>query len=346
MTPFVHNPLPTRVLFGRGTRAEVGAEAERFGLRRPLVLTGAQQASLGRGLAENFGWPHWAGARMHTPEETTRAALEIFRAERADGLVALGGGSAIGLGKAIALRTDATQICLPTTFAGSEMTNILGETVQGAKTTQRGPRIQPEAVIYDPDLVDGLPKAMAAVSGLNAIAHAVEGHYAVDGNPMVSLMAEEGVRAMSGALAAGDAEAALYGAWLCGTVLGGVSMALHHRLCHVLGGSFGLPHAETHAVILPHVAAYNAAAAPEAMARLARALRAPEAPGGLHDLAQNLDAPTSLAALGLPEAALDRAADLAAAAPYPNPRPLERAALRQLLQNAFEGRRPTNNEGD
>jgi alcohol dehydrogenase class IV len=346
MIPFVHNPTSTRVLFGRGGRAKAGAEAERLGLRRPLVLTGAQQAGLGRSLAQGFGWPHWAGARMHTPVETTQAALEVLRAERADGVVALGGGSAIGLGKAIALRTDVAQICVPTTFAGSEMTNILGETADGAKTTQRGPRIQPETVIYDADLVDGLPKAMAAVSGLNAIAHAMEGLYAVDGTPLVSLMAEEAVRVLAAALVDGDAETALYGAWLCGTVLGGVSMALHHKLCHVLGGGFGLPHAETHAIILPHAAAYNAPAAPEAMGRLARALGAPEAAGGLYDLAQRLGAPTRLQDLGLPESALDRATDLAVASPYPNPRPLERAALRRLLQNAFEGRRPTHDQGD
>ena len=342
---FVHNPLPTRVLFGRGRREQAGAEGERLGLKRPLVVTGRQQAALGEALAARFGWPHWAGARMHTPVETTEEALAVFRAERADGVVALGGGSSIGLGKAIALRTDAAQICLPSTYAGSEMTNILGETSAGAKTTQRGPRIQPEVVIYDPDLVDSLPSAMAAVSGLNAIAHAVEGLYAVDGSPLVSVMAEEGVRALAAALPAGDAERALYGAWLCGSVLGSVSMALHHKLCHVLGGSFGLPHAETHTVILPHATAYNAPAAPQAMARLGAALGAPSAASGLYDLAQTLGAPTSLRALGLPESALDRAADLAIAAPYPNPRPLERVALRNLLQHAFDGTRPADING-
>jgi maleylacetate reductase len=341
MTPFIHTPLPTRVLFGRGVSAKVGAEAERLGLHRPLVLTGRQQSEPGRALADKFGWPHWSGARMHTPVETTEAALDVFRAEGSDGAVALGGGSAIGLGKAIALRTDAPQICLPTTYAGSEMTNVLGETAAGTKKTQRGPRIQPETAIYDPDLVDGLPKAMAATSGLNAIAHAMEALYAVDGNPLVALMAEQGVRALATALPSGEAETALYGAWLCGAVLGSVSMALHHKLCHVLGGSFGLPHAETHAVILPHAAAYNAPAAPEAMRRLSRALQTPSAPAGLFDLGLRIGAPTSLEALGLPVSALDRAADLAAAAPYPNPRPLERAAPRQWLQNAFEGVRPS-----
>jgi alcohol dehydrogenase class IV len=342
---FVHVSLPTRVRFGRGGRDQAGAEAERLALKRPLVLSGRQQAELGQALAARFGWPHWAGARMHTPVETTEQALAVFAAEGADGVIAFGGGSSIGLGKAIALRLDVPQICIPTTYAGSEMTNILGETAEGAKTTQRGPRIQPETVIYDPDLVDGLPRAMAAVSGLNAIAHAVEGLYAVDGTPLVSLMAEEGIRALAVALPAGDAEFALYGAWLCGAVLGSVSMALHHKLCHVLGGSFGLPHAETHAVVLPHATAYNAPATPVAMARLAAALGAPSAAAGLYDLALKLGAPTSLKALGLPESALDRAADLAAAAPYPNPRPLERAALRKLLQDAFEGVRPTEIQG-
>ncbi len=232
----------------------------------------------------------------------------------------VGGGSSIGLGKAIAFRTDCHQLCLPTTYAGSEMTNILGETAAGAKTTKRDAKIQPETVIYDADLVGSLPAAMAATSGMNAIAHAVEGLYAVDGNPIISLMAEEGIAALAEALPAGDTDKALYGAWLCGTVLGSVSMALHHKLCHVLGGTFNLPHAETHTVILPHATAYNASAAPEAMKRIARALGAKSAAGGLYDLARKLNAPTSLKQLGMPEDGLDKAADMAVAAPYPNPR--------------------------
>ncbi len=192
------------------------------------------------------------------------------------------------MGKAIALRTDLPQIVVPTTYAGSEMTPILGQTTAGRKTTLRSLAVLPEVVLYDVDLTLSLPPALSATSGLNAIAHAVEGLWAHDGNPIISLMAEEGIRALAAALprivddptdvaARSDAQ---YGAWLCATVLAGAGMALHHKLCHTLGGSFNLPHAETHAVILPHATHYNSAAAPEAMQRLCRALGVRDNPAG------------------------------------------------------------------
>ena len=279
---------------------------------------------------------------MHTPVDVTEAALSIVRAEGCDGTIALGGGSSTGLGKAIAFRTDLPQLVVPTSYAGSEMTNILGETAEGAKTTKRDAKIQPESVIYDADLLDTLPDNFAATSGMNAIAHAVEGLYAVDGNPIVSLMAEEGIRALASALPRGKGghDEALYGAWLCATVLGSVSMALHHKLCHVLGGSFNLPHAETHTVILPHATAYNAKGSPDAMTRIARALGSGTAAGGLYDLAKKLGAPLTLKELGMPEGGLDKAADIAAVNPYPNPIPIERDAIRNLLANAYSGQRP------
>ena len=285
---------------------------------------------------------------MHTPVEVTEAAMAVVGALGVDCVVAVGGGSTTGLGKAIALRTELPQIVVPTTYAGSEMTDILGETKAGAKTTQRAPAIQPEVVIYDVDLTLGLPPALSATSGMNAIAHAVEALYAVDGGPMVSLMAESAIAAFAKALPAiladpGDREAreqALYGAWLCGTCLGMVSMALHHKLCHTLGGTFDLPHAETHTSVLPHATAYNASAAPEAMARIARALDAPDAAQGLYDLAGQLGAPRSLRELGMPEAGIERAADLAVANPYRNPRPIERDAIRTLIARAWAGDPP------
>ncbi len=259
--------------------------------------------------------------------------------------MAIGGGSTTGLGKAIALDSGLPILAIPTTYAGSEMTPIYGLTEAGVKRTGRDPRVLPRTVIYDPELTLTLPLAMTVTSALNAIAHAAEGLYAHDGNPMTALMAEEGIRACAAALpvlandsrdlgARGDA---LYGAWLCGSVLGSVAMGLHHKLCHTLGGSFNLPHAEVHTVMLPHALAYNALHAPEAMARIARALGASDAARGVFDLSSRHGAPTSLQSLGMPREGLARAADLAVAAPYPNPRPLERAALRALLQRAFDG---------
>ena len=230
MTPFLFPGLPTRVLFGAGRLADVKAEAALLGMKRPLVVTGGQQSALGKTLADTLSAAHFAGAAMHTPVAVTDAAMEFVRARNIDGVIALGGGSAIGLGKAIALRNDCPQLCLPTTFAGSEMTNILGETIDGVKTTRRDAKILPETVIYDPDLARSLPPALAATSGMNAIAHAIEALYARDGSPVISLMAEEGIRALAHALPRQDHDEALYGAWLCGTVLGAAAMALHHKL--------------------------------------------------------------------------------------------------------------------
>ncbi len=343
MKDFVFTGLPTRVVFGRGKIREAANEARRLGMKRPLVITTAQQGGSATPIISESDGVGFAGAAMHTPVNVTVAAMAIMRDENCDGTIALGGGSSTGLGKAIALRTDYPQLVIPTSYAGSEMTNILGETQDGTKTTKRDPKVQPESVIYDADLLATLPNRFAATSGMNAIAHAVEGLYATDGNPIISLMAEEGIRALSNALPKGKSshDEALYGAWLCGTVLGSVAMALHHKLCHVLGGTFDLPHAETHSVILPHATAYNAAASPAAMARIARALGAPNAAQGLYDLAQKLGAPLTLKELGMTESGLDKAADIAVTNPYPNPRKLERDSIRQLLDNAYYGRTPT-----
>lgn len=351
MEAFRFPGLPTRVVFGSGTRAEVAREMEALGRGRAVVLATPHQRAEAEALAARLGTRAVgviAEAVMHTPVAVTEAAMARVAGLDADCVVALGGGSTTGFAKAIALRTDLDQIIVPTTYAGSEMTPILGETRDGVKTTQRSDRIRPETVIYDVDLTLGLPPGLTATSGLNAIAHAVEALYAQDRNPIVSLMAEEAIRALAGALPRiladpGDRAPradALYGAWLAGACLGTVGMALHHKLCHVLGGSFDLPHAETHTVVLPHAVAYTAPAAPEAMARIARALGAPAAARGLFDLAAGLGAPMALSAIGMPPDGLDRAADLAVDQPYWNPRKPEREAIRRLLDDAFHGRRP------
>jgi alcohol dehydrogenase class IV len=226
----------------------------------------------------------------------------------------------------------------------------LGETQDGRKITQRNLKVLPEVIIYDVDLTLSLPRGLSATSGMNAIAHAVEALYARDSNPIISHLAEQGITVLARALPLimrnpehkGARSDALFGAWACGTCLGAVGMALHHKLCHTLGGSFNLPHSETHTVVLPHATAYNRAAAPAAMARVARALAAADAAEGLFDLAKMLAAPTALKDIGMPEDGLDRAAELAASAPYWNPSPIERSGIRALLDDAFHGRRPKN----
>lgn len=352
MKPFTYTANPSRVVFGAGALRELPAEIERLGVKRALVLSTPEQVAAAERVASLLGERAagiFAQAVMHVPIETARAARDEARRLSADCAVAIGGGSTTGLGKAIALYTGLPILAIPTTYAGSEMTPIWGLTEAGVKKTGRDARVLPRSVIYDPELTLTLPLALTITSALNAIAHAAEGLYAHDGNPIVALMAEEGIRACAAALGPLTADPqdidarsdALYGAWLCGSVLGVVAMGLHHKLCHTLGGTFNLPHAEVHTVILPHALAYNSAHAAEAMARVARALGASDAARGVWDLARRHGAPTSLAAIGMPADGLDRAADLAVTTPYPNPRPLERAALRALLQRAFDGAPPT-----
>jgi maleylacetate reductase len=346
---FTYSGSPAHIVFGNGASADVASWVEKLGCKRALVLSTPHQAADGEALAKTLGALAagvFSGAAMHTPVEVTEAALAKAKEVKADCVVALGGGSTTGLGKAIAWRTDLPQIVIPTTYAGSEVTPILGQTEASVKTTLRDPKILPEVVIYDAELTVGLPVAMSVTSGLNAMAHAAEALYAQDRNPVSTLMATEGLRALRAALptlvkeprnleARGDA---LYGAWLCGTVLGTVGMALHHKICHTLGGSFDMPHAETHAVMLPHTIGFNAAAVPELLKPVADLFGS--AGGGLHDFAKSIDAPLTLMELGLKQADLDRAAEIATQNPYWNPRPFDRAAIRVLLQDAWEGRRP------
>lgn len=351
MNPFIYNGAPGRVVFGSGTLAELPRELERLGASRALVLVTAPSAERGEALARQLGERCagvFAGARMHTPVAVTEQALAVLAESGADCLVALGGGSSIGLSKALALRSDLPQIVIPTTYAGSEMTPVLGETRDGVKSTLHSEKVRPEVVIYDVDLTLSLPVGLSGTSGLNAIAHGVEALYARDGNPVVSLMAGEGIASLAAALPRimddpqdRDARAAaLYGAWLCSLCLGSVGMALHHKLCHVLGGTFELPHADTHALLLPYALAYNAPAVPEAMARLRASLATDDPVTALRALGRKVGARQSLAELGMPEAGIERSVELALANPYWNPRPLEEAGLRELVGRAYHGLEP------
>ncbi|MCE9664590.1 maleylacetate reductase [Halomonas sp. M5N1S17] len=355
MQPFVYHGLPSRVVFGQGTLSRLVEEIEQLGCRRALVLATPQQQEQAREVLDQLGERGvglYAEAAMHTPVEVTERAMRVVEALGVDCTVAIGGGSTIGLGKAIALRTGLPQVAIPTTYAGSEMTPILGETRDGIKTTQRTLEVLPETVIYDVDLTLSLPAGMSGTSGINAIAHAVEALYARDRNPVISLMAEEGIAALARSLKViaydpANAEAradALYGAWLCGTCLGSVGMSLHHKLCHTLGGSFDLPHAETHTIVLPHAVGYNAPAAPEAMSRIARALGCEDPAAGLFDLARAVGAPTALEEIGLQESDIDRATQIATSNPYWNPREVEAEGIHRLLSDAYAGRRPTSRE--
>lgn len=350
---FVHQPATTRVVFGAGTRARIPEEVDADGMRRVLLIGGADPlqdvaaeitAALGSVCAE------WiVDTAQHVPiAEVGRALDKAGRAE-VDGVVALGGGSATGLAKAVALETGLPILAVPTTYAGSEMTDIWGRTENGNKVTGRDPRVRPRTVVYDVELTLGMPAHLTGVSGLNALAHCVEAAYDSQADPVTRVLAVEGARALALALPAavdddhdlGARSEALYGAWLAGTALGSARMGVHHRLCHILGGTFDLPHAETHAAVLPHAVAFNQTVAHTDLAPIARAVGGEDGPAGaLWDLGRRVGAPRSLAELGLSHDDALAAAELLAAHPMDNPRPVDADGARELVLAAHAGSRP------
>jgi maleylacetate reductase len=351
MQGFIYDMPAYRVIFGVGSLGRLAEEVKRLGARRALVLATPEQGSFAEDAARRLGEMTagiFAEAMMHVPIETARAARELAKRLDADCYVAIGGGSTVGLGKAIALESGLPIVAVPTTYAGSEMTPIYGITEGGLKKTGRDRRVLPRTVLYDAALTVSLPPRISGPSGMNALAHCLEALYAQDANPLTSLMAAEGIRALARSLpevvrypANLDSRSdALYGAWLAGTVLGATSMSIHHKLCHTLGGAFNLPHAEVHSVILPHAAAFNREAAPEAMRIAAEALGGSDAAQGFYDLAARVGAPVALKDIGMPADGLDRAAKLATENPYYNPRPVDYSGVRQLLEDAFHGARP------
>ncbi len=349
---FSYETHDVRIVFGPGALAALPDAFHRIGARRVLVVTTPGRSAERSTVTDALG-DACAGvfdrAVVHVPAEVVKAALDASARADADAVLALGGGSAIGVAKAMALESARPVIAVPTTYSGSEMTAIWGITDAGAKRTGRDRRAAARAVLYEPALTVSLPPDVSAASGMNAIAHCVEALYAVDGHPVATLLAEAGLRTLARSLpdvvrhptdlaARGDA---LLGSHLAGRALDLTSMGLQHRLSHVLGGSFGLPHALTHAVVLPYVVAYNAPAATEAMRVVADTLGSPDAWTGLFALTRGLGVASTLADLGLRAADLDRAAELAAQGAYPNPRTVTRAGVRAVLAAAYAGGPPT-----
>ncbi|KAF2659391.1 putative maleylacetate reductase [Lophiostoma macrostomum CBS 122681] len=353
MKDFEYNTFPSRVIFGSGSVQKLPAEIRRINTARPLLLSTPRGSHLAVQLSEDLRKSFidvagiFSNAKEHTPTSVTEEATVVLTSKAADCVISIGGGSVIGLAKAISIRTGVPHISIPTTYSGSEMTPILGETHDGKKTTRADPKVLPVAVIYDPDLTASLPAAICSTSGVNAIAHAVEGLYASNTNPIISMLALEGIRSLADSLpgivedsgSKAPREKALYGAWLCGTVLGNSAMGLHHKLCHVLGGSFSLPHAETHTILLPHTLSYDAPAIPEQMVKLAEIL--PESNGdalqGLEALLQKLQVPRALKSVGMKESDIDKAANMATSNQYPNPRGLESKWIREVIRRAWAG---------
>jgi len=356
---FIHEMPSVRVIFGAGTVGRVALEAGRLG-GSVLLIAGRRQVAEADRIAGELG-SRCVGrideVTEHVPAEIAHRAVDLARRTGATTVVAIGGGSAVGLAKAIALQVDVAILAVPTTYAGSEQTPIWGLTQGGRKITGRDARVLPATVVYDPTLTVDLPVRLSAASGMNAIAHAIEAAYAPDGSPVTALLAAETIGALSAALPVvareptdlPARERALYGAWLAGTVLGATTMGLHHKLAHVIGGSYRLPHAGTHSALLPHVVAFNAAAANAELMAVAGAAGA-AGPGGLgaalFDLATVTGAPTSLSQLGLPDTAIDDVVGQVLATGVAHPRVPDAAGLTALLRAAMAGRRPDDMPAD
>ena len=348
---FRFKPVPTRAVFGPGSVAQLRDAAHDLGSRRLFILCSAGMrtridaviADLGDACAGVFD-----GALPHCPEDTAKAAHRAFEAARADCIVPIGGGSTIGLGKYIKRHTGRPMVVVVTTTCGSESTPIYGMLTGQRKETGRSDGVIADIAIYDPRLCTELSAALTATIGMNGLAHCVEALYPEHPNPLATLLAEEGIRAFTrgirDSIARPDDLAArsllLYGGMLGGYCVNLAGIAIHHKICHVLGGRHGIPHGESNGVILPYAVAYNADAAPLAMARLMRAMDSSDAAGGLYDFAREIGVPASLKTLGMREADLDEAARETVADTRYNPRPVDFSSVRALWQQAYEGTRP------
>jgi maleylacetate reductase len=351
MRPFVHELRSGRVIFGVGSIESVATEAARLDAKRVLLIGGGHEQVHADRIAGDLG-AVLAGridqVVQHVPSEAAEAAVSRADTVDADLLLTIGGGSAVGLAKAVALQRKLPILAVPTTYAGSEMTTIWGLTEKGVKTTGRDERVLPAVVVYDPMTTLTMPAHLTATSGMNALAHAVEALYAPQVSPLVQIAATETVRVLARALplladSPHDLDArsdALYGAFLAGVSLGNAAMGIHHKICHVLGGAYNLPHGDVHAALLPYAAAYNRAAAPAAMRRIADALDVDDAPRGLWALGQAIGAPTNLAQVGFDPADSGDVARAVAAATFPNPTAVTDSSVRQLLEAAAAGEPP------
>ena len=351
MNDFSYQSLPWNIVFAAGSLQRLPSELDKLGKQRALILTTPNQAELGRKIAALLG-DRAAGlfdqAAMHVPATTLAVATEIAHSLKADCTVAIGGGSTTGLGKALAVKEGLDNIVIPTTYAGSEMTDIWAVTKAERKVTARDHAAVPTLTLYDPELSLALPPEFSAASGLNAMAQAVVNVATDKPNPIIASLAVDGIRALAASLPVimqdpQNIEArakALYGASMAGGALGTGTTSLHHRLCHTFGGTFNTPHAQTHAILLAHSVAYNAAATAEGTDRVAEAMGVVDAAQGIYELAQQLGVSVSLKDLGIQEADLDKAVAVTLENPLSNPEPVTEKRLRQLLDNAWRGNPP------
>ena len=345
---FVHDTLPQRVYFGSGlAREPLKTEAVRLGVTSVMVIASPRDAELAGAITRDLPVVRRHDeVVMHVPVEVAARAREAAEDAKADALVSIGGGSATGLAKAVAMTSGLPVIAVPTTYAGSEATAVWGLTEDGRKTTGADPRVLPKAVVYDAVLTVSLPVDMSVASGLNALAHSVDAMWAPNTDPIVAALAAEGIRALNEGLPRVAAnpddlagrEEALYASYVSAVAFASAGSGLHHKICHVLGGKYNLPHAQTHAIVLPYVLAFNAPAAPEAEGRIKGSFGSGSALGGLEQLRAALNAPRALAYYGFAKADIPAAAAaILPAVPPSNPRPVTVADLEKLLRAAWAG---------
>lgn len=350
-TGWVHDTLPQRVRFATGTAAAALAEeVADLGASRVMVLAAVPEQELARRVADGLPVAVWHDeVVMHVPVEVAERAREAAKAHTADALVCVGGGSTTGLAKAVALTTGLPIIAVPTTYAGSEATNVWGLTEASRKSTGVDARVLPRTIVYDASLMLTLPVDLSVASGLNALAHCIDAMWGPRVDPIDRALAAEGIRGLSAGLPKVVAhpddiagrEETLYGAYLAAVSFASAGSGLHHKICHVLGGMFDLPHAQTHAVVLPHVLAFNAPNAPAAEARIAAAFGSRTATEGLAALRRAVDAPVALKDLGMPESGIGEAvSEVLAAVPAGNPTEVNDDNITRLLRDAWEGNEP------
>lgn len=353
MRSFTYNALPGRVVFSPGaSREKLAEELDRLSAEKVLLVATEHEQELAGELSAPLGdrvTGIFTDVRPHVPVEVAEAARETAQEKEADCLLSIGGGSTTGTAKAIALETGLPIVAVPTTYAGSEMTPIWGMTENKRKQTGNSLNVLPKVVIYDPELTFSLPDFITGPSAMNAMAHCVEAFYASGANPITSLMAEEGIRALARGVPVavenpedidGRSET-LYGAYLAGAALAATGAGLHHKICHVLGGAYDLPHADMHTIVLPHATAFNEPAMPEIAARIAKALGAESAATGLYELVEKIGAKTALKDIGMKEEYIDEVVpQILETAPEDNPRPVDEEGVRGILEGAYAGRRP------
>jgi maleylacetate reductase len=345
---FTHETLAQRVRFAPGAAAAaLRDEVARLGATRLMVIARAAEAErIADGLPVALVHRE---AVMHVPVAVAERARAAAAEHGVDAIVSVGGGSTTGLAKAVALTAGLPIIAVPTTYAGSEATDVWGLTEDGRKTTGVDPRVVPHAVVYDAALTLSLPVGLSVASGLNALAHCVDSMWAPRADPIDAALAGEGIRALAAGLprivddpeGLPGREETLYGAYLSAVAFASAGSGLHHKICHVLGGRYDLPHAPTHAVVLPYVLALNGPAAPGAAGRIARAFGSGTALGGLQELRRRLDAPRALRDYGFEEAWIPAAAEaILPAVPDNNPVAVTARDLQHLLHDAWEGADP------